>query len=56
MNSLARRLDKLVKQSVAQEPRLIWVDNPEELERLEPEPQDLVVHWQWQAEEMPARR
>ena len=49
MKDLARRLDRLEQKSGTKQPRIIWVDSPEELERIsaELEPDDIVLHWQW---------
>ena len=49
MRNIARRLDRLEQKSGTKEPRFIWVDSLEELERrrAEPGPDDIVIHWQW---------
>jgi hypothetical protein len=50
MRNIARRLDRLEQKSGTKEKHFIWVDSPEELERrrAELEPDDIVIHWQWQ--------
>jgi hypothetical protein len=49
MRNIARRLDRLELKSGTKQSRFIWVDSPEELERMraELEPDDIVIHWQW---------
>jgi hypothetical protein len=51
MRNIARRLDRLEQKSGTKEPRFIWVDGPEDLERrrAELEPGDIVIHWQWRS-------
>ena len=49
MRNITRRLDRLEQESGTNQGRLIWVDNPDELEqrRAELRPDDIVIHWQW---------